>query len=125
MIKNLTCIECPKGCALSVDVEDSKVTGVEGNECPKGIKYAVAEIEHPARILTSTVAAEGLSLKMVPVRTDRPIPKADIKRAMDEIKGSRIKKPVVSGEVIAENFLKTGASLIATRGCGFAENKVR
>ena len=66
MIKKLTCIECPKGCVLSVDVENCRVVEIAGSECPKGEKYAVAEIEYPTRILTSTVLAEGLPLKMIP-----------------------------------------------------------
>lgn len=117
MIKKLTCIECPKGCALSVDVENCRVIRVTGNECPKGEKYAVAEIETPTRILTSTVRAEGLPLKMIPVRTDRPIPKADISKAMAEIKKIRIKRPIYIGNIIVSDFLNLGINLIATRDC--------
>ncbi len=116
-MKKLTCIECPKGCVLSVDVENCKVIKVSGEECPKGKKYAAAEIENPVRILTSTVLSEGLSLKMIPVRTDRPIPKPQMKKAMQEIKGIRITNPVRVGDVIIENFLGLGVNLTATRDC--------
>ena len=115
MIKKLTCIECPKGCQLSIDIENCRVVKVSGNECPKGQMYAVQEIEHPMRILTSAVLAQGLSLKMVPVRTDKPIPKAKIMEAMDEIKKIRLKSPVKAGSVIKENFLGLNANLLATR----------
>ena len=115
MIKKLTCIECPRGCLLSVDMENCRVIKVSDNECPKGEKYAVQEIESPMRILTSAVLAEGLELKMVPVRTDKPMPKSRLAEAMKEVKSIRLKSPVKSGSVIAENFLGIGTNLIATR----------
>ena len=115
MIKRLTCIECPKGCLLSIEIENCRVVKVSGNECPKGEKYAVQEIENPMRILTSAVLAEGLTLKMVPVRTDKPIPKSRIMEAMDEVKKLRLKDPVKSGSVIVENFLGLGVNLLSTR----------
>ena len=113
--KKLTCIECPKSCSLSVDVENCRVVKMTGNECPEGEQYAIAEIENPVRVLTSTVLAEGLPLKMVPVRTDRPIPKPKILEAMAEIKRIRIKKPLKIGDIIAKNFLGLGVDLISTR----------
>ena len=100
---------------LSVDIEKSRVIEVNGNECPTGQTYAVSEIENPLRILTSTILAEGLDLKMVPVRTDRPIPKFKMLEAMNKIKSMRIKKSVRQGEVIAENFLALDVNLIVTR----------
>lgn len=115
MIKKMTCIECPKGCLLSIDIENCRVIKVSGNECPKGEAYAVQEIENPTRILTSAVLTEGLSLKMVPVRTDKPIPKSKLMEAMGEIKNIRLKSPVKSGSVIVENFLNLGVDLLSTR----------
>ena len=115
MIKKLTCIECPKGCLLSIDIENCRVVKVSRNECPKGEKYAIQEIENPMRILTSAVLAKGLSLKMVPVRTDKPIPKSKIMEAMGEIKKIRLRNPVKTGEVVLENLLNIGANVIATR----------
>ncbi len=115
MIKKITCIECPKGCMLSVDIENCKVLKVSGNECPKGEAYAISEVEDPVRVLTSVVLACGLSLKMVPVRTDKPIPKAKILEAMGEIKRIKTKKPLRAGDVIAKNFMNLGVNLVATR----------
>lgn len=117
MTKNLTCIECPKSCALTVDIENCRVVKVMGNQCPQGEDYGRAEIENPLRLLTSTVLAQGFLLKMVPVRTDKPIPKAKIQEAVGEIRKMRIRKPVQAGEVVAQNFLGLGVNLIATREC--------
>ena len=115
MIKKMTCIECPKGCRLTVDVQDGKAVKVTGNECPKGEKYAISEIENPVRILTSGVLGRELGLKMIPVRTDKPIPKSRIFDAMNEVKKIRVTAPLKSGDIIVENFLGLGVNLIATR----------
>ncbi len=115
MIKKITCIECPVGCVLTVDTENCRVVNVSGNKCPKGGKYAVTEIEAPARILTSCVLAEGISLKMVPVRTDKPVPKDRLTKAMDHVKKVRISKDVSVGEVIVRDFLGLGVDLVVTR----------
>ncbi|MFA5119020.1 MAG: DUF1667 domain-containing protein [Candidatus Omnitrophota bacterium] len=115
MKKNLTCIECPKGCSLLVEIEGEKVKRVNGNKCPKGEKYACLEIEHPMRVLTSTVTASGLSIKMVPIKTDRPIPKSKIKEAAGELKKIKVAKPLKTGEVICKNFLGLGANIVACR----------
>ena len=98
-----------------VDMRDGKVLKVAGNECPKGEKYAISEIENPARILTSSVLGQGLRLKMIPVRTDRPIPKSRIFDAMKEVKKIRVSVPLKSGDVIVKDFLSLGVNLIATR----------
>ena len=115
MQKNLICIDCPKGCALTVDIENGQVVKVSGNLCPKGQIYADSEIENPRRVLTAAVLAEGLELKMVPVRTDNPIPKARMPEAMSEIRKIRLRRPLRAGEVILADFLGLGVNLIATR----------
>ena len=119
MNKKLICIECPRGCALSVDIENCRVIKVEWNQCPKGARYAAAEIERPVRILTSTVSAVGLSIKMVPVRTDQPIPKGKLVEAMEAVRRVRLERPVAAGDSIVANLLGTGANLIATRSVGY------
>jgi len=118
MKRQITCIECPAGCALSVEIENHKVVNVSGNKCPKGVPYAVSEVENPCRILTTTVLTEGLSLKAIPVRTDRPIPKAELFRAMEEISKIRITGPVSAGDIISGDLLGLGADLVATRDSG-------
>jgi len=116
MIKKMICIECPNGCVLEVDM-DSKPVRITGGKCPKGEKYAISEIENPERVLTSSVLTEGLALKMVPVRTDRPIPKKDLFKAMEEIKKIRLRKAVAVGDIVVKDLSGTGANLVATREC--------
>ncbi|MBU4149888.1 MAG: DUF1667 domain-containing protein [Candidatus Omnitrophica bacterium] len=116
MKKKLICIECPKGCSLDVDIENCRVVKVTGAQCPKGEKYAISEIEDPMRILTATILTKGFPLKLLPVRTDQPIPKARIADAMKAIRKLRVTKRVKTGEVIARDFLGIpGVSVLATR----------
>ena len=113
MKKEIICIECPKGCPLEVDIESGKVIAVSGNKCPKGKEYAQSEIEDPRRILTSSVLCEGLDIRMLPVRTGQPIPKARLMEAMEAVKKIRVSGSVKAGDVIAADFL--GTTLIASR----------
>jgi len=114
-MKKLICIECPQGCRMKVDIKGGKVMRVFGNRCKKGKDYAVAEVEHPARILTSTVSARGLKVKMVPVRSDKAVPKERIFDIMKVIRAYHLKKSVSCGDVLLENVLGLGVNIIATR----------
>ena len=115
MKKKMICIECPVGCLLEVDVEADGEVSVSGNRCEKGATYARKEMTCPERFLTSTVKAEGLEMKMVPVRTDRPVPKDKMAEVMTIVHQEIIKSPVKAGDVIVRNVLGLEANLIATR----------
>ena len=120
-MKKMICIECPKGCDLTIDIEGCRVIKVTGNQCPKGEKYAISEIENPVRVLTSTVLADGLSLKMIPVRTNKPIHKSKMAEAMSEIKKIKIDKPVKAGDIVLRDLLGLGIELVSTRDAGKRE----
>lgn len=121
MKKHLTCIECPQGCRLLAEVEDGRCLSLTGNKCPKGAEYGKQEIENPMRTLATTVLAQGLEVKMVPVRTSRPIPKASLLAAMEAVKQLRVSRPVAINEVIEKDFMGLGVDLIATRSIAAAD----
>ena len=77
MIKNITCIICPRGCALTVDINENDVK-VSGNACPKGERYGIDECTNPIRTVTSTVRVENRTDTMVSVKTETPIAKDKI-----------------------------------------------
>ena len=112
MTKNLTCIICPRGCNMKVEIEDGKVIKVEGNTCNRGYDYAVSEVTNPVRTVTSTIRLENGS--MIPVKTDKPISKDLIFKCMEEINKVNIKHPIKMGQVLIENILDTGINVIAT-----------
>ena len=101
----LICIKCPRGCEL-----DIKGDNVSGNFCPKGIDYAREECTNPMRIVTSLVKVNG---KVIPVKTDKEVPKKLIKEVLLEISKIKIKKARI-GDVLIKNILNTGANIVVT-----------
>ena len=112
MTRELTCIVCPRGCTLTVELEGKTVSAVTGFACKRGQQYAIDECTHPMRTVTSTVRTENGGV--LPVKTDRPIPKELMMEIMGEINRAVAKLPVRCGDVILENLLGTGASIVAT-----------
>lgn len=113
--KSLICVVCPRGCRLEA-VQDGDRVSVSGNFCPRGIPYANAELRHPERLLTATVAIEGAALPLLPVKTSRPVPLARLGELMRHLRGLRVAAPVRRGDVLFHDLLGTGADLVATRG---------
>ena len=107
----LICITCPRGCHLQVD-ENLNVTG---NMCPRGAMYAKAELTHPVRMVTSTVAVESEIEARLPVKTKDPIPKELIFPVMEEIEKVVIKAPINIGDVVIKDVLGCGVDIVATK----------
>lgn len=113
MTRNLTCIVCPRGCQLTVELgQDSAVLSVAGNSCPRGKQYAIDECTRPMRTVTSTVRTSDGGV--VPVKTDRTIPKERMFDCMKEINRAGVTLPVRIGDRVIENILGTGANVVIT-----------
>lgn len=111
--RNLTCIVCPRGCALTVRFDGAgNITSVEGNACKRGVVYAEKECTHPERTVTSTVRTEGGAV--VAVKTATTVPKEKVFEVMKEINAARAPKSVSIGDVIIENVAGTGVAVVAT-----------
>lgn len=112
--KNLVCIGCPMGCSLQVEVREGQVRSIRGNLCRRGEDYARSEVLAPRRTVTSLLAVAGSS-EPLSVRTNKPVPKDKIFAVLKEIKKTKVRLPVRSGEIIIKNILRTGTDIIATR----------
>jgi CxxC motif-containing protein len=112
----MTCIECPEGCRLELEADGSRLITVTGNKCKRGAAYARQETEAPLRTLTTSVLTSGLDLKMLPVRSSKPIPREKLAAAMDAVKRIVVTSPLKAGAVVAPDLLGLGADLIACRG---------
>lgn len=112
MIKNLTCIICPRGCSLQVEISDKTVT-VQGNACPKGEQYGMDESTNPTRTVTSVVRVCNRRDTMVSVKTEKPIPKENIFDLMEIIRKTELSAPVELGDVVIGNVF--GTRVIATK----------
>lgn len=112
MKRELTCIVCPIGCQLSVTLENGTVTEVTGNTCPRGKQYAIDECTNPVRTITTT--ARTTNGGVIPVKTDKPIPKDLMFACMREIDSSTVSLPAHIGDAVIENLLGTGANVVVT-----------
>lgn len=115
MKRIITCIECPQGCRLEVEADGARLVSVTGNKCGRGPAYARQETEAPLRTLTTSVLTRGLELRMLPVRTSKPIPREKLFDAMEAVKRIVVVSPVKAGAVIAADLLGLGADLLACR----------
>ena len=112
MKRELTCIVCPIGCQLSVTLENGIITEVTGNTCPRGKQYAIDECTNPVRTITTT--ARTTDGGVIPVKTDRPIPKELMFSCMQEINKATVTLPAHIGDVVIENLLGTNANVVVT-----------
>ena len=100
MRKEIICTVCPIGCHILA----------EGTK-----EYGTQEFLHPVRILTSTVKVDGED-RLVPVRSDRPIPKELLMDCMAVIRRTVVKAPVSTYDIIIPDVCGCGANIVAT-GC--------
>lgn len=114
-VRNLTCINCPMGCALAVEMEGDQVVSVSGNTCKRGDVYARKEMTDPTRIVTSTVRVAGGKSDMVSVKTREDIPKGKIFACIKALQDIQVDAPVHIGDVIVANVADTGIDVIATK----------
>lgn len=112
MKRELTCIICPRGCGLNVEIDGDNVT-VSGNACPKGVQYGIDECTNPTRTVTSIVRVANRVDTMVSVKTENPIPKGNIFDLMKIIRAKEVNAPIEIGDVICDNVF--GTKVIATK----------
>jgi len=113
--KDLTCICCPLGCQITVELENGEVVSVTGNTCMRGDDYARKEVTSPTRIVTSTVKVTGGKSSMVSVKTKSDIPKEKIFECVKVLKEVKVQAPIAIGDVVLSNVAGTGVDIVATK----------
>lgn len=113
--KHLTCIGCPLGCALCVEMSDGEILKVSGNTCKRGDIYARKEVTNPTRIVTGTVRVSNGDIPMVSVKTESDIPKDKIMDIMNDLRNLHVTAPVHIGDVLLADAANTGVNIIATK----------
>lgn len=111
MKKTLTCIACPLGCTLLIELDGKNVLSVEGNICKRGKEYAISECTSPIRTVTTTMKCKNGDL--VSVKTSTPIPKDKVFDAMKIINSTVADLPIGIGDVLINDLF--GSSVIATQ----------
>ena len=114
--QEIVCIGCPMGCHVAVSIGvDGEIIGFSGNKCKEGEEYATQEFKFPVRVFTATVLTEGSAQPLLPVRTNKAIPKDRLRDCARFVSQVKVRPQLGIGEVIVPNVLGTGADLIS--GC--------
>ena len=99
--RELTCIVCPRGCQLVVELEGKNVLSVSGNICKRGAVYAENECVNPMRTVTTTAKTNDGGV--VAVKTETTIPKEKMFECMEMINAVTLTLPVRIGDVVLED----------------------
>jgi len=113
--KHFVCVVCPIGCEIDVVHDGSKIISMEGSKCEKSEEFVSQELIEPMRILTTTVRIQGARWPVIPVRTDKTVPKRLFPRIMRQLRRIKLQTPVNMLDVVVKDVLRTGANIVATR----------
>lgn len=124
MTKELICIACPRGCVLTVTIDDAtNIIEVSGNSCPKGISYGKQEVLCPMRTLTTTVACRSARRNgetigfgapefiRLPVKTGCGIPLEEMTSMIEKIRTITAAAPVRYGDCLAQLTAENGMKI--------------
>lgn len=112
--KDIRCIVCPTGCLVHVENINGELI-IEGHSCKRGEEYAKEEFIAPKRILTTTLQVENGFLPLIPVRSDKPIPKDRLQETLKVIAKAKTKAPIKMGDILIEKVLDLDINIIASR----------
>ena len=113
--ESVICVGCPLGCEVILTIDgNGEVSQITGHSCKEGKNYAVDEYQNPVRVLTATVLTEDSSQPVLPVRTDRPIPRTKLTAAMCVLAKVRAKPTLKAGDTLISNLLGTDCNVVAT-----------
>ena len=112
---HFVCVVCPIGCEIDVVHDGSKIISMAGNKCEKSEQFVSQELIEPMRILTTTVRIDGSRRPVIPVRTDKSVPKRLFHRIMRQLRDVELQAPVNILDVVVRDVLHTGANVVATK----------
>ena len=115
MRKAYTCICCPIGCTMEVEIVNGEMVRVRGNRCIKGKEWIIDELKEPKRTLITVIRVKNGILPTISVKTSSPIPKRKIQELIKILAHMEIEAPVHVGDVILNHPLNIDTQIIATR----------
>lgn len=113
--RHFVCVICPIGCEIDVIHDGGEIISMEGNKCKKSEEFVQQELIEPMRVLTTTVRIQGARWPVIPVRTDKSVPKRLFPRIMRQLRRIELQAPVSMLDAVVRDVAGTGASIIATR----------
>lgn len=113
--RELICIGCPMGCAVTVELEAGEIRKIYGNTCKTGENYARKEVTAPERTVTTTVRVKGGVCAAAPVKTSGGVAKDKIFDVIEALKGICLEASVSAGDTAVKDVCGTGADVTVTR----------
>lgn len=113
--RHFVCVICPIGCEIDVIHDGGKIISMEGNKCKKSEEFVRQELIEPMRVLTTTVRIQGARWPVIPVRTDKSVPKRLFPSIMRQLRRIELQAPVNMLDAVVKDIGGTGANIIATR----------
>lgn len=113
--RHFVCVICPIGCEVDVVHDGDRIISMEGNKCKKSEEFVKQELIEPMRVLTTTVRIQGGRWPIVPVRTDKPVPKRLFPLIMSQLRRIELQAPVGMLDLVVKDVAGSGANVIATR----------
>ena len=114
-VARITCIICPNGCQVTVVERPGSPLEVKGCTCKRGMEYAAQEYREPKRMLITTMRVDGGTLAVIPVRSNKGLPKQRIFDAVEHVSHNALRAPIKMGTVVVPNLLNLGVDVIASR----------
>lgn len=108
----LICINCPRGCELTVMEKGGRVS-VTGQACPRGETYGRDEYSVPVRMVTGLVKVAG-TRRPLPVKTRTAVAKSKIAEITNLLANTTVLPPKAIGDVIIDDVCGTGVDIVAT-----------
>jgi len=115
MAENIICIVCPLGCRMEVEIEGGEIKKVVGQKCKEGKKHAQKEVFFPGRVLTTTVKTDIPGSPLLPVRSEKELPRKKLIDCMGYISKQLVSGSVELGQTVIEDILGLGVNIIACR----------
>ena len=115
--QSVLCIGCPTGCSGEVVIEDGVVVEMHGYTCKRGRAYVAEEVIAPKRMVTTTVRVRGGALPLLPVVSDKPVPKELIFACLAQLRKITVTAPVAADSVVFADILRLGVNFVAARDC--------
>ena len=114
-VAQITCIICPNGCQITVIERPGGLLEIVGSTCKRGLEYAGQEYREPKRMLITTMRIDGGALPVIPVRSNKELPKERIFEAVEHVSHIALRAPIKMGTVVVPNLLNLGVDVIASR----------
>ena len=115
MNKTLTCIGCPMGCQIEVELDAAgNFLSSKGWSCNIGKRYAKEEVTAPVRTVTALIDVTDRP-EPLSVKTAAPVPKDSIFECLKEMRTLKMNAPVHIGDVVTDNIAGTGIAVVATK----------